>query len=140
MVLRQNWRKEVILMQDKYIIVTNNPLVLEKYNESRKVVFEETSYEGILKVIRDKIHEGYILLTHPLSGSVKPNETPYKSVLISGEKRRLDSDSLMLIESAIQACQKFQMKADKYAAHVYSDFQIIDLGLLESAMMSADTL
>ena len=123
-----------------YVIVTNNPLVVKNLENSREIIYKDVSYEEILRETRDRIHEGHVLLTHPLSGSVKPNETPYKSILISRQRRDVDADSLKLIENAIQACRKFMMKADKYKPEVYQDFQLIDWTLLESAMASADTL
>lgn len=127
-------------MRISYIVLTNNPLVYEKLNGKKETIYCEGSYEEILKEIRNKIHEGHTLLTHPLSGSVKPNETPYKSVLISKEKGALDNTSIMLIENAIQACQKFKDRTKLYKPEVYRDFQLIDWTLLESAMGSADTL
>ena len=127
-------------MRTPYVIVTNNPLVVKNLENSREIIYKDVSYEEILRDTRDRIHEGHVLLTHPLSGSVKPNETPYKSILISRQRRDVDADSLKLIENAIQACRKFMMKADKYKPEVYQDFQLIDWTLLESAMASADTL
>lgn len=127
-------------MRTSYVIVTNNPLVVKNLENSREIIYKDVSYEEILRETRDRIHEGHVLLTHPLSGSVKPNETPYKSILISRQRRDVDADSLKLIENAIQACRKFMMKADKYKPEVYQDFQLIDWTLLESAMASADTL
>ena len=127
-------------MRTPYVIVTNNPLVVKNLENSREIIYKDVSYEQILRETRDRIHEGHVLLTHPLSGSVKPNETPYKSILISRQRRDVDADSLKLIENAIQACRKFMMKADKYKPEVYQDFQLIDWTLLESAMASADTL
>ena len=121
-----------------YRIITNNPLVLDRLKETHDVVYREISYEEILREVRDRIHEGHILLSHPLSGSVKPNETPYKSIMISEGKGEVDEASLKLIENAIQACRKFIFKSDLYEASVYDDFQIIDLTLLESGMASAD--
>ena len=124
--------------QKKYIIITNNPLVFDKLKETHNVEYKEIFYEEILKEVRDRIHEGHLLLTHPLSGSVKPNETPYKSIMITEGKGESDERSLTLIENAIQACQKFEFKSDKYKASVYDDFQLIDWTLLESGMASAD--
>jgi hypothetical protein len=36
----------------------------------------------VLLTVRDHIHSGARLLTHPQAGSVKPYETPYRSVLV----------------------------------------------------------
>lgn len=125
-------------MQGKYFIITNNPLVDEKIGGSHNVIYKDTSYEGILREARDRIHEGHTLLSHPLSGSVKPNETPYKSVMMSQGKGAVDARSLELIENAIQACGKFEFKSDKYGPKVHEDFRLIDWTLLESALASAD--
>lgn len=84
-------------MRTPYVIVTNNPLVVKNLENSREIIYKDVSYEEILRETRDRIHEGHVLLTHPLSGSVKPNETPYKSILISRQRRDVDADSLKLI-------------------------------------------
>lgn len=126
-------------MKKDYIIITNNPLVPQKLNDDEhQVQYKELSYEGILRDVRDRIHEGHLLLSHPLSGSVKPNETPYKSVMISRKTGKMDERSLLIIENAIQSCGKFVFKSDKYQPEVYDDFQLIDWTLLESAIASAD--
>ena len=70
-------------MNTGFMIITNNPLVKEKLGEDYHVEYEELSYEDTLKKVQKMIFQGYRLLTHPLSGSVKPNETPYKSVMLS---------------------------------------------------------
>ena len=115
-------------MNDGFLIITNNTLVKEKLGENYHVEYEDLSYEDTLRKVRDRVYLGHKLLTHPLSGSVKPNETPYKSVMISME----------IIENAIHACGKFQFKSDKYKPEVYDDFRLIDCTLLESALPSAE--
>ena len=125
-------------MEKNYMIITNNPLVLKKLDDSHAVAYEDIPYEDVLKKVRDRIHEGHQLLSHPLSGSVKPNETPYKSVMISKGKGEIDERSLEIIENAIQACRKFVFESDKYKPEVYDDFQLIDWTLLESGIASAD--
>lgn len=128
------------MRRGKYIIVTNNPMVQSRHGDTHNMIYKEVSYEDILKEVRDRIHEGHLMLTHPLSGSVKPNETPYKSILISEERGEVDSRSVTLIENAIQACGKFEFKSDRYRPEVYKDFQLIDCTLIESGMASADAL
>lgn len=125
--------------QNSYKIITNNPLVLKKLDKAYDIIFHEISYEEILREVRDRIHEGHRLLSHPLSGSVKPNETPYKSILITkGKEMKLDLRSLELIENAILACGKFHFRADTYTPETYEDFQLIDWTLLESGLEAAD--
>ena len=119
-------------------IITNNTLVKEKFGTDYHVEYEELSFEDTLKKVRDMIYDGYKLLTHPLSGSVKPKETPYKSVLMSEKPEGLDMQSMKLIESAIQACGKFQDRTGQYDSEVYEDFRLIDCTLIGSAIPSAE--
>lgn len=127
----------MIMMKKPFKIVTNNPLVKEKLEHDYHIEYIECSYEEVLRKVRDYIHEGHELLTHPLSGSVKPNETPYKSIMVSEGTYELDEHSMEIIEYAIQSCAKFQFKSDKYAPQVYDDFRLVDYTLISSAIPSA---
>ena len=121
-----------------YSVLTNNPLVRDTLKDKKEVIYKEISYEDVLREARDRVYRGYRLLSHPLSGSVKPNETPYKSIMSGNRKEEIDAQSVRIIESAIESCRKFVFKSDKYKPEVYKDFQLIDWTLLESAMASAD--
>ena len=114
------------------IIVTNNPLVREKHPVGLKLEFHDTDCMGVFKAVRDRIHLGHELLTHPLSGSVKPGETPYKTVLLKGEKGVLDAASLSLIEESILTCEKLQQSIIKkdWSEKILADFQLIDYTLI----------
>ncbi|SHH28776.1 GrdX family protein [Tepidibacter thalassicus] len=118
-------------------IITNNPLVLKWFKEKFTVEYIECDYMGILIKCRDYIHKNYKLLTHPLSGSVKPNETPYKSILLI-ENDILDLDSLLLIEKAIDTTKKFNnnFKTPNWNENILNDFQIIDFDLLNNAVQN----
>jgi hypothetical protein len=121
----------------KSIIITNNPKIYEKYNDSFEIEYlENKSYFDVLIYTRDKIHMGHKLLSHPLSGSVKPNETPYKSILISNKKGKMDIDSLVLIENSISTYEKFQniSKVPNWNNQVLEDFMVVDLSLIESTL------
>ncbi|MBS4536598.1 GrdX family protein [Clostridium sp. D2Q-14] len=114
-------------------IITNNILVNNKYSKYYEVEYFDIDYIEVLKKVRDCIHMGHKLLSHPLSGSVKPNETPYKSVIISKEKEELDINSLMVIEESIQTADKFINKIGRvnFKDKVDEDFQIVDLSLID---------
>ena len=119
----------------KYIIITNNPLVKEKYVD-KEVEFYDKKYQEILQIVKNKIAEGHKILTHPLSGSVKPKETPYKSIMITKEKKELDLSSLEIIENAIATCEKFKERSEKWTPKVLEDFRLVDFTLIDSAMDS----
>ena len=70
-------------MREKAIIITNNVLSKEGFEKTADVLFVEGSLMDVMKTARDYVHKGHRLLTHPLMGSIKPNETPYKTIAIS---------------------------------------------------------
>jgi hypothetical protein len=124
-------------LSKKAIIVTNNVLSQESFKEKYKVVFIDGSLMDVFKAARNYIHQGYTLLTHPLSGSVKPNETPYKTIAISHEKlNELDFNSLMLIENSIETAAKLLVNRQKkqWAESVLDDFRVIDFDLIKNAL------
>lgn len=123
----------------KNVMVTNNRRCFEKWEGLIQVDYhEEWEYLDVLLAARDYIHRGYFLLTHPLAGSVKPNQTPFKSVILSeqslegAEKFR----DLMLIEESIEAYHKFMKNRPlpNWTESVAKDFRVIDLSLMEGAM------
>ncbi|KNF10134.1 gylcine reductase operon associated protein GrdX [Gottschalkia purinilytica] len=119
------------------ILITNNPLVFEKYANNQNVEYYEVSYLEILNIIRDKIHIGHKLLTHPLSSSLKPNETPYKTVLITKEKySSVDTDSIIIIESSILTAKKFirNKQTPDWNQLILDDFQVVDLSLVDNVL------
>jgi len=113
-------------------IITNNPMAAAKY--SQPAVFLNTNPQGIFIACRDAVHQGCVLISHPLSGSIKPNESPYKSIVISDKKTGLDHESLQIIESALNVVKKLRVKNIRYSADALNDFQVIDLDLLDSAI------
>ena len=119
------------------IIITNNKYVYEKYKDIREVDYKEDfTYLQVLEYVRDKIHQGHELLTHPLSGSVKPNETPYKTVMVSKKKGDLDNSGLIIVEEAIATVKKFQTNkpTPNWTESVLDDFRVIDLSLIENVI------
>jgi len=116
----------------KDILVTNNPMASIQYHSRFLIDFKDTNTLGILTRVRNLIHKGHRLLTHPLSGSIKPNETMYKSVLITGISGIPDPQSVTIIEESVLTAQKFQEKEipEKYL----HDMQVIDLALINDAI------
>ncbi len=117
------------------LLVTNNPMVLEKLNSSYAIKFIDVyCYIDVLTCVRDLVHKGHTLLTHPLSGSIKPNETPYKSIIVSKEISTLDMKSLSIIEHSIATYLKFTKNKPTpiYIDKVLLDFQLIDFDIINS--------
>ncbi|MCL2565492.1 MAG: GrdX family protein [Defluviitaleaceae bacterium] len=118
-----------------FVVITNNTMLKDKYDGEFDVLYHNVSLREIFVIVRDKVHAGHEILTHPMSGSVKPNETPFKTVFITKEKGKLNMDSVSLIEGAIATCDKFVNRDIDYGSKT-EDFQLIDLSLAESALAS----
>jgi len=113
------------------IVITNNPMVRDKVS-GQSIEFHDTDCLGICRAVRDKIHLGHGLVTHPLSGSVKPGETPYKTIIVTTEKGALDAQGLFIIEESIQTCVKLMssVKKKEWSVEILADFQLIDYSLI----------
>ncbi len=118
------------------ILITNNPLVNEKFSNGYEVEFYDIEYIKILEKVRDRVHLGHKLLSHPLSGSLKPNETPYKTIIISKNKDKLDTDSVLIIESSIETANKFikDRATPNWNLKALVDFQAVDFSLIQNTL------
>ena len=124
----------------EYVIVTNNEKLVKKYDNINIDIIEKNTIEKIFKKTRDLIHKGYILISHPLAGSVKPYQNPYRSIILKkGEK--LDYQSLKNYENSYYKYQQFKSdKKNKVKLNdkIKDDYQTIDLTLIDSAIQSID--
>jgi hypothetical protein len=130
------------LHANKYQIVTNNPMVADVFGERCRVVFlEQGSDRDVIETVRDLVHQHYRVLTAPLAGSVKPWETPYRSVMVSTSKgSAIDETSLELVEFALMVIRQSKERLETTKPSIDSDFQTIDLSLIESAFPSVEAI
>ena len=121
------------------LLLTNNEKFKQIENElnSNKLnlEYQDITYIEILEKARDLIHKGYKLLTHPLYGSVEPNETLYRSVVLE-EAEEFDIQSLLLIEEAIVTAEKFKKNkmTPNWTESVKDDFRVIDFDLIKKTI------
>lgn len=120
----------------KNLLVTNNPLVKKEFLDFNILYLENKSYLELLVNVRDYVHRGYVLLTHPLTSSIKPNETPFKSVLIQEGDGEINFSSLELIENALSLLKSFKenIYIDQYSQKIIEDFQLIDYSVIKSGI------
>lgn len=124
-----------MIRQKDFLILTNNPLVVKCLGNEYKIRFEQNAtYRDILVEARDMVYAGHTLYTHPLSGSVKPNETPYKSIVLSDVPKKFDEDMAALVGGSVQVCDKFIPKDRVLTEKLLEDFQLIDYTLLCGAL------
>ena len=125
------------------VLVTNNPKALEVYKNSDTVgveFLENGSYLEVLEKVRDRVYSGWHLLSHPQASNLKPNQSPYKTVLISD---RIEADEferdVEYIEMALHNYAKLTrgMIPPAWREKVLPDFMTIDLDVVESALNSS---
>ena len=124
------WKKE------ETILVTNNDRVLEKYRHVCSVVMAD-SYEAVLIKVRDLIYDRHILLTHPQASSLKPNQTPYRSIAVYPKGNEDNMKDILLIEKCLEVYYQWQEIApspNSYAPKVDNDFKTIDLSVVDGFM------
>lgn len=118
----------------EFRIITNNPLVKQCLPQRYQVDYEEIGYRDILVKVRDLVYAGHRMYTHPLSGSVKPKETPYKTIAVSKKVRGMEPLEAALISSAIETFDKFTPHRRELTEKVLLDFQLVDYTLICGAL------
>lgn len=125
-------------MRKEIFIVTNNKLVIDEYPAIEVL----GDLDAVFLKVRDLVHEGYIIMTHPLSGSIKPHETEFKSIVLAKGDGTMNLDSLHLIENAITTSAKFKKPNRDYgneSERIKNDFMTIDYSLLKTGLEGLGT-
>lgn len=133
--------------QNQNLLITNNSKAYESHKESMEVLFlNEATYLEVLEQTRNLIHQGSKLLSHPMAGSLKPNQTPYRSILLEkpaycGDHSQklapvIDMESLRLIENSIESANKFlaYKGTPAWPPKIKEDFKTVDLSIIDSAI------
>ncbi|MEG0254197.1 MAG: GrdX family protein [Vagococcus sp.] len=119
------------------LLVTNNPKV-KKEIEGVPIHYLEVEYGDIFQEVKKMIIEDkMILLTHPLSGSIKPNETYYKSIVLGKAKTdAIDIESLDYIDQGITVYEKFMKNKMRpnWTERVLEDFAFVDYYLIKDTL------
>ena len=119
---------------DKCILVTNNDRVHLKYRDEIKCILLD-NYEDVLIKVRDMIYDRHILLTHPQASSLKPNQTPYRSIIVYPKNNEDNVNDVLLIEKCLEvfkAWQNISVTPQNYENKVSEDFKTIDLSVIEN--------
>lgn len=122
-------------INSRIIIVTNNPSVAAG---DHVVHLGEVGVLTVMKTARGFLHKGHRLLTHPLAGSVKPNENPYKSIVLTSKPGVLDFESVSILEGAIKLAERMLRESPprQLPPAVLADLALIDHSLLTAGLSS----
>lgn len=121
-----------------YICVTNNPALCEKVKD---VEFLTGTSLDVLRRGRALVHEGWELLASPLYGNFKPNQQPYRTLILrknnDANGTPPDVQSLSLIEDAVRFYENahFVMSPGGRAERIEKDFRCLDFVLLEETFV-----
>ncbi|ERI89910.1 GrdX family protein [Clostridiales bacterium oral taxon 876 str. F0540] len=124
-------------MIEPLIIITNNPMCKEKYTGKYELIYVEGTVAVVYKKVRDYIHSNHRLLTHPLISSIKPNEIPFRTVIISKKRdNTIDIESINMIENSISTTEKFlkDFGIPNWSEKILEDFQLIDYDIIFNAI------
>jgi len=124
------------LQPEELLIITNNPMV------SKLADYEHYWVDGECKEVimqaYNLVAAGHQLISHPLAGSIKPNQNSYKSILVSKLPDEVDIEVLKLVGNCLRKAEEFmenKIHLDLKAAY-WQDLQLMDLDLLLSALQS----
>ncbi|GLI58151.1 GrdX protein [Propionigenium maris DSM 9537] len=118
-------------MEVEYLIVTNNPLVKEGFDD---IYFVEGTSRELLEKVRDLVHAGHELVTHPLGASLRMMFSPCFSVVLRSEKKDLNYFHTEIIESSLEK-YKLNMEVRGEDTKNSRDYAMIDYSLLRSAFV-----
>ncbi|MEG1823914.1 MAG: GrdX family protein [Cloacibacillus sp.] len=116
-----------------YVCISNNPNLK---GHVKSLDYLDGGALDVLKAGRDLIHLGWELLADPLYGNFKPNQQPYRSLILKKDNivtMPLNMESLNLIENAIEiykGASRLTMPGD-LPEKTDDDFRYLDFVLLE---------
>ena len=115
-----------------YRCLTNNPMV---YNRNLSYIeFVDGNPLELFEFIKIEVSKGFKLITHPLTSSLKPNFSPYKTVFLSSSpETSIDYESLHIIDKAIEYTSNLMKDHDipNWDPESLEDFQLVDLDLIK---------
>ncbi len=123
------------MIKAKYLIVTNNSLVKEEFDNC---LFIEGDFLDVLIKVRNLIHGGNQLVSHPLGASVRVLFSPYRSIIVGEENKEINNFYIETIENSIINYKKHMSdrKIDKRNSYSYA---LVDRELLKSTLKELET-
>lgn len=113
-----------------YKIVSNNPSVRKNYDET---CFVEGGFEDVLLKVRDLVHSGHELISHPLGASIRMFFSPYRSIVVGAKVKDKNNLYVETIENSIENYRK-NMKDREPDIKNKKDYELIDEELLHSSL------
>lgn len=110
----------------------------------RELVLCDGSALSVIKKARDYVHVGWRIAANPLYGNFKPNQQPYRTILLYRQDGdgTADIESLTLIENALRVFEDAQIVRvpGEYPAATEKDFRYLDFVLMEETLKTFGVL
>ena len=124
-----------LAMQNNTVLVSNNEGLCRNVRGGR---FVSGSSLDVLVSVRNSVHLGSRLLTHPLCGNLRPYQQPFRSVLIQEFPGELvDLESLSIIEEAVavyKSCGDRLLLPEHLDEPTHADYAFIDAELMRESL------
>lgn len=119
-------------MKEMNKLITNNKFLFEKVKAGELI---EGSALDVLLRVRDFVHLGSKILTHPLCGNLRPNHQPFRSIIIEEKNSPLDLESLTLIEHAVEVYKSCKViSPEELDELTRQDYAYIDSELMSESV------
>ncbi|MCE5202257.1 MAG: GrdX family protein [Synergistaceae bacterium] len=133
----------MVLSSFSYSCISNNPGLTGCVSHLELV---DGSVLAVLTVSRDKIHSGWRLASNPFYGNFKPNQQPYRTLVLyrdrCADKVSVEFGSLKLIEDAMAAYSNSAVLRlpGEFSERIDGDFRYIDFTLMEETFRQCGML
>lgn len=125
------------MIDDRKLLIVTNNAVTEEFFQGKIRLEHAESHKDVLLKVRDHIYAGgWKLITHPMASSIKPNQTPFRSIILI-ESDENSNDDVVMIEEALASYEKFDIDkkpTDWYRNTTDQDFRMIDFYMIEDAI------
>ena len=119
-------------------LLTNNSMACTRFEGIFDVDYRDLIALDLLKVVRDMVHQGHKLHTHPVTSGTAPNGSPFISVVLSKETSATDFESVSVIEAAIGVYTKMGkrvLSVQQLPEAIAKDFMLINCEMIAKDKM-----
>ena len=101
--------------------------------DGEDVVFVEGTFRDVLIKVRDMVHTGYELISHPLFASSRMMFSPYRTVVLGSKRDVSPQIECQIIEDSIISYDKLTARRNPQPEH-NGDYAKVDLSLYEATL------
>ena len=110
-------------------VVTNNP----RLKDDPMAIFVDGTFRDVLITVRDMVHSGTELISHPLFASSRMMFSPFRSILVGEKLPAPDMRQIEIIENSIISYDVAMENRRRQPEHD-DDYAYVDLTLYNNAL------